>query len=398
MTEPLEALGIEDPRKKGRLLRRSVAAVVVLALGASCSYAWATRGTEGPSYVTGRVTRGDLVATVTATGSIRPVRTVDIGAEISGRVESVHVDVNDRVTVGQVLIEIDTDPFQATVSQGQASVLEARAAVQLATANLDDARRQLARTEELERRGNVPTQQLEQAQAMLARAEAEFASAGARTRLARAGLTESRTTLDRAVIRSPIDGVVLRRTVQPGQTVAASFQAPIMLELAQDLTHMELHVDVDEADVGRVVNGLSATFVVDAYPDRVFRGEITRVAYAGRLVQNVVSYETVISVGNPDLALRPAMTANATIVTETRHGVLLVPSAALRFAPRTNFRVGRDRRWDAPRGPTVWLRRGNTPVPISVEVLGSDETRTEVRGEGLREGAVVITDVRGESE
>lgn len=392
MADALEALGIEDPRKKGRILRWTLSFAFVCALLAASAYAYLHRLPSGPSYVTRSVVRGDIVATVTATGSLRPVRTVDLGAEISGRVASVLVDVNDRVRTGDVLVEIDTEPYRATVSQGRASVLEARAAVALATANVEDARRQLVRTRELARLGNVPAAQLEQAEATVARADAEMASANARTLMARAGLSESQSTLGRAVIRSPIDGVVLRRSIQPGQTVAATFQAPVMLELAEDLTHMELHVDVDEADVGRVRNGQHVTFVVDAYPDREFGGTITRVSYAGRLVQNVVSYETVIAVENADLALRPAMTANATIVIETRRSVVLVPSAALRFAPRTNLRVGRDRRWDAPRGPTVWILRGSEPVPVSVEVLGSDEQRTEVRADAIHEGGRVIVD------
>jgi HlyD family secretion protein len=150
---------------------------------------------------------------------------------------------------------------------------------------------------------------------------------------------------------------------------------------------------VDEADVGRVHEGQDATFVVDAYPDREFRGRITRVNFAGRLVQNVVSYETILRVSNPDLALRPAMTANAMIVTDTHRDVLLVPSAALRFSPRSQL-SGRDRRWDAPRGPTIWTRDGDTLAPISVEVITSDETNTEIRGRGVHEGLEVVVDTR----
>lgn len=394
MSEGLAALGIE-PKRTSRARKLVIAGLIASFVTAAVVFV--VRGHDGgaPAYVTDRVTRGDLVASVTAVGSLRPMRTVDVSAEISGRVRAVHVDVNDTVTVGQPLIELDTDSLSATAQQGRAAVHESAAAAELARANEEEARRTLARTESMHARGLVTDRDLEAAQTMHARTRAEIAVADARTRRAQAALRESSTGLSRAVIRSPIDGVVLVRVVQPGQTVAAMLQAPMLLQLAEDLRKMALHVDVDEADVGRVRPGLEATFVVDAYPGRTFRGEITRVAYAGRLVQNVVSYETVLTVDNPDLALRPAMTANATIITETRRGVLRVPSAALRFSPRAQL-GSRDRRWDAPRGPTIWTLRGETLVPVSVRVRASDETHVEVEGRALREGMVVVLDTRSE--
>lgn len=387
--DALRELGIEDPRR-GRTRRRVFIVVAVLAVPL-VGYLWKLRHpTRPPAYETARVARGELVATVSATGSLRPVRTVDVGAEVSGRVVAVHVDVNDRVRAGQVLVEIDTLSASASAEQRRASVLEAGASVELARIAREQATVDLDRTRSLHERGIASAQQLEQAEAAAERAEAEVRAASARSSLARAGLREASAVLERAVIRSPIDGVVLTRAVQPGQTVAATLSAPTLLQLAESLEHMELHVDVDEADVGRVHENMRATFVVDAYADRRFEGRIVRVAYAGRLVQNVVSYETVIAVENPDLALRPAMTANATIVTDVRRGVLLVPSAALRYAPRASARIGRDRRWDAPRGPMLYTLVDGAPSGISVEIFGSDETRTEVRGEGLREGLTVI--------
>lgn len=397
MDAELEALGIEPPPRARRIATRVVPVLLVLGLVAVAVLLFVRNANEGPVYVTGHVTRGELVASVTAVGSLRPLRTVDVSAEISGRVRAVRVDVNDEVHVGDVLLELDTESLAATASQGRAAVRESHAAAALARANEEEARRALARTEALHARGLSTDRDLETARTMLARAEAEIAVSEARTSMARASLRESSTGLTRAVIRSPIDGIVLLRMVQPGQTVAAMLQAPTLLELAEDLRQMELHVDVDEADVGRVRQGQEATFVVDAYPGRTFRGTITRVAFAGRLVQNVVSYETVLRVENPDLALRPAMTANATIVTETRRDVLLVPSAALRFSPRREL-AGRDRRWDAPRGPTLWTRRGDTLEPLSVEVLANDERFTEVRGRGVHEGLEIVLDARASED
>lgn len=394
MDAQLEALGIEAPTRARRWAGRIVPALLVLGLlVAAALLVQQSRATSVPQYVTARITRGQLVASVTAVGSLRPVRTVDVSAEISGRVRAVNVDVNDEVREGQVLIELDTESLAATASQGRAAVRESRAAAALARANEDEARRTLARTEGLHARGLVTERELEAARTMLARAEAEIAVSTARTSMAQASLRESSTGLSRAVIRSPIDGMVLVRVVQPGQTVAAMLQAPMLLQIAEDLRRMALHVDVDEADVGRVHEGQEATFVVDAYPDRTFRGRITRVNFAGRLVQNVVSYETVLQVENPDLALRPAMTANATIVTDTHRDVLLVPSAALRFSPRTEL-TGRDRRWDAPRGPTIWVRDGESLTPLSVEVVSNDETHTEIRGRGVHAGLEVVVDTR----
>ncbi len=397
MDARLEALGIEPQGRTRRIAVRAVSGLLVLGLIGAGVYVLRGRTDDAPRYELGRVSRGNIIASVTAVGSLRPLRTVEVSAEISGRVRAVHVDVNDEVRVGQVLLELDTESLAATASQGRAAVREASAATQLAQANHEEAVRNLARMESMHARGLVTERDLEGARTMLARSDAEIAAAAARTSMARAGLRETSTGLTRAVIRSPIDGMVMIRAVQPGQTVAAMLQAPMLLSIAEDLRQMALHVDVDEADVGRVHEGQEATFVVDAYPGRTFRGRITRVAFAGRLVQNVVSYETVLAVDNPDLALRPAMTANATIVTDTRRGVLRVPSAALRFAPRREL-SSRDRRWDAPRGPTIWTPDGETLRPISVEVLANDEEYTEVRGRGLREGLPVVLDTRTEDE
>jgi len=397
MTHPLLALGIDDPRRRGRFRQPAMvlgAALVVTGVG---SLVVARSRAEVPRWQTAFVSRGDFVATATATGSLRPHRTVEVGAEVGGTVKAVHVEPNDPVHVGDVLVEIDTSSHAATLAQGRASVLEATAAVRLARVDLAEARRHLQRTNRFARAGHVPQQEVEEARTLVARARAALAGANARERFARAALRGATTNLERAVIRSPIDGIVLARNVEPGQTLATTLQAPTVVVLAEDLTRMELHVDVDEADVGQVHEGMEATFTVDAYADRRFRGQITRVAFAGRLVQNVVSYETVIAVDNSDLALRPGMTANATIVTERRSDVLLVPNAALRFSPRTTLAGARDRRWDAPQGPTLWTVSGGQPEPLRVETLGSDDTRTQVRG-SIREGLEVIVGVYEEPQ
>jgi HlyD family secretion protein len=311
-------------------------------------------GDTGAKYVTQEVTRGNLTVTVTATGNLEPRNQVDIGSELSGTVRSVSVDVNDTVKAGQVLAALDTSRLNAQVLQAQSSLASAEARVLQSSSGLKEARANYARLQKVrELSGNkLPSQQdMDVGEAAVANAEGEEAAARAAVAQARANLDAVRTDLGKTDIRSPINGVVLVRSVEPGATVAASLQAPVLFTLAEDLKKMELHVAVDEADVGSVEVGQEASFTVDAFPNRSFHARITQVHFASNNTQKsasgssggqsgssatstgVVTYETVLEVDNSELLLRPGMTATAEIVTTSITDATLVPNAALRFTP-----------------------------------------------------------------
>lgn len=372
-----------------------------------------------PGYMTSIVTRGDLTVQVTANGILQPTNQVDIGSELSGTVARVLVDVNDRVKKGQVLVELDTAKLNDQVTQARAALTAAEATVRQAAATASEARDNLARLEEVSRLsgGQVPSQsELAAAQATLQRALADEASAGAGVAEARAALSSADTNLSKAAIRSPINGVVLARSVDPGNAVAASLQAVILFTLAEDLAQMKLEVNVDEADVGQVSEGQRATFTVSAYPNRDYPAAVTRVDYGSTTQDNVVTYVTVLAVDNADLSLRPGMTATAQITATERQGVLLVPNAALRFTPADGADTDSAPQQDGgglvsslmPRPPRtgvksrtvndrvvvgrqVWVLRDGTAVAVPVETGVSNGFLTEVRSEQLQPGMEVIT-------
>jgi HlyD family secretion protein len=331
--EVQERLGLGAGRR--RRWRRwavwSAAALAVLAL----LVVWRGRsGNEAANgYVTAPVERGELAVTVTATGTLAALDTVEVGSEVSGRVLEVHVDYNDQVRAGQVLATLDPEQAQARAEEAAAQVAAAAAAQRRAAASAEEARQSFARARRLAESGLVSPQDLDAAEATARRAEADVASARAQATVAQASLAAIRSSLAKTQILAPIDGIVLARSIEPGQTVAASFQAPVLFTLARDLREMTLHVDVDEADVGKVRDGQPATFTVDAYPGRTFPSRVVSLRNIPKTDQNVVTYEAVLEVQNEDLALRPGMTGTATIATEQRADALLVPNAALRFTP-----------------------------------------------------------------
>ncbi len=323
----------------GHSRRKWIAAVVVLAALAAGGawYAGVFTSAKAPSYRTAAVENGSLVVTVTANGTVNPLRTVSIGSELSGIVRNVLVDVNSIVKKGDVLIELDDANLKAQVNQARASLASARAAQAEAKATQVEAEAKMRRYEELNKTsgGRLPSRtELDVQRATVLKAQAGTMSAAAAIDDAKATLETRLTDLDKASIKSPVDGVVLARTVEPGYAVAASLQAVELLTVATDLRQLELEVDVDEADVGQVQNGQRATFTVAAYPNKRFDAKITKVAFGSTTsTDNVITYTTYLSVDNPDLMLRPGMTATVTIETARRDKVLLVPNTALRFKP-----------------------------------------------------------------
>ena len=385
------------------LLALAVAAVMVLRLGRP----------SGPTYRVVNVTRGDLNVQVTATGTLQPINQVEVGSEVSGTVESVLVDVNDRVARGQVLARLDTSRLHDQLVQSEAALDAAKAQVAQSQATVTEARLQYSRLTRMATlsQGRVPSKlDLDTAKAALQRAEAALAVARAGVDQAQAAVRSNDTSLSKATIRSPINGVVLVRSVEPGQTVAASLQAPVLFTLAEDLTQMELDVDVDEADVAQVADAQSATFTVDAWPGRVFPARVKRVSFGSQTKDGVVSYLTVLNVNNADLSLRPGMTATAEIRVAERRNVLLVPNAALRFAPvapqpapSSGGFLGRlmphpphpiSARATSVKGAErpIWVLRDGQPVELVVTTGASDGRFTEITSGALQPGMAVITE------
>lgn len=372
-----------------------------------------------PQYKTAQVQQGNLIVTVTATGELEPVNQVEVGTEVSGTIETVAVNYNDRVKAGQVLARLDTETLQAQVLKSQAALESAQANLLEARASVVEARNELRRLNHVHELsgGKVPSRHdLDAAEAAFNRIQAEEVSAKAKIAEAKATLRVDQTNLAKAVIRSPINGIVLERKVEPGQTVAASLQTPVLFTLAEDLAQMELHVDVDEADVGQVKHGQDATFTVDAYPDRIFSARITEVRYAPQTEEGVVTYETLLSADNSDLSLRPGMTATADILVKKVENAILVPNVALRFTPpeqeqqdtkRTRGLVGTllprppmrstsKKHQDTPthsRYKHVWALRDGVPVAIPVTVGTTDGSMTEVVAGEIKPGMSLLVDI-----
>jgi HlyD family secretion protein len=331
-------------------LRRSIAGLIAcLAVGAGVLAYRRSQEPAPPSFVTTPLIRGNLTETVTAVGTLAPVDAVELGAEVTGRLTRVLVDVNDAVTEGQVLAEIDPEQLEARVRETRAQLETATANERSARATLSEAALKAERARALNAEGVASGDELDTATAALDRARANLGVAEAQISVANAGLASTRSMLARAVIRAPIAGIVLSRSVEPGQTVTAGFQTPILFRLARDLTQLELEVEVDEADIGKVHEGQTASFVVDAYPGRTFASRLLTLHNLPKEGASIVTYSAVLSVDNQDRSLRPGMTATAEVVTQQFEGVLLVDNTALRFEP--------------PRPGAGARRRGFLPIP-----------------------------------
>lgn len=432
-------LGLLGPGSQRRWWQRTslwLGVAVVIAGGAGLAWWSQARAAKAqPQYVSQEARRGDITLTVMANGTLQPTRSVTIGSELSGTVSRVFVDVNDRVQKGQVLVELDTTKLRSQLDRSRASLASAQAKLAESGATVAEARANLQRLEEVHRLsgGKVPSaSELDTGRATLARAQATQQSSTASVQDAKAAVATDETNLSKASIVSPISGVVLTRSVEPGNAVAASLQAVTLFTLAEDLGQLRLDVNVDEADVGTVQQGQKAGFTVSAYPGRSYPARVARVAFGSTTTDNVVTYTTRLNVDNEDQSLRPGMTASATIVSTERKNVLLVPNAALRFAPvqaqpgsppggggqaqkqggggagimgqlmpRPPRMGGNSRRGagaDAPASPKgerqIWVDQGGQAVAMTVHTGISDGRVTEVTSEQLQPGMRVITDQR----
>jgi len=360
------------------------------------------------SYKTAEASRGRLIVTVSATGSLQPLNQVQVGSELSGTIAGVEVDYNDRVKQGDILARLDTTIQEARLGEARAALQSAQAKEMEAAATLNETRLNLKRCEELAPRGICAPSELDKTRATHERAKAGQSMAQAQAAQARAALNAQETNLYKAAIRAPISGIVLSRTVEPGQTVAASFQTPVLFTLAEDLARMELLVAVDEADIGQIRQDQSATFNVDAYPDRPFQARVAQIRHAPKTLEGVVTYETLLRVDNADLSLLPGMTATAEIQVKRIDDALLVPNAALRFTlpatikqetslvgallPGPRFPKGQRSREKAD-GKGIWVLSGGEARPVAVKTGASDGTLTEIIEGDLQPGAAVILDV-----
>lgn len=407
-------------RSKLTLFIAGGAVLLILIVGLWLRQRQAARDQPAP-FVTEAVQRGDLALTITATGNLEPTNEVTVGSELSGTTLEVYVDTNDRVTKGQPLAKLDTSKLAQQTESSRAAVRSAEAGVELAKATLLESDATLARQEDLNRLsgGKSPARtDLDTARASANRAKANLASAEAALGEAQARLKINESDLAKAIIRSPIDGIVLTRKVEPGQTVAASFTAPELFVIAEKLEHMKLKVTIAEADIGHVAKGHGARFTVDAWPDRTYSAEVTKVAFGSSVSNNVVTYETELQVSNSDLTLRPGMTATADIRVAERKQTLFIPNAAFRFNPDDDAAKGakgsqsptfvqrlmpfprsgaakqasepEERASTTPGTARIWILRDSAPIPLDVTTGLNEGRRTEVSGEGVSEGLAVI--------
>jgi HlyD family secretion protein len=366
---------------------------LVLALGI---YKFTSKSSKPErKYETAKIERGRIVAKVTATGTLSALVTVQVGSQVSGRIQKLFVDFNDKVKKGQVLAKIDPQLFAAALEQARANYMAAQSNLKKAQVQMQLAERQLARSKSLADRKLIALADFDTAQSDFDVAKAQVESIRGSMAQARAGLTEAQVNLDYTTIVSPINGSVISRNVDVGQTVAASLQAPTLFVLAEDLAKMQVDTNVAEADVGKLRSGMQAVFTVDAFPNEKFIGTVRQIRNAAQMVQNVVTYDAVIDVSNPDLKLKPGMTCNVTFVYAEKDAVLKIPNAALRFRPPEDLGGTNHYKKTDNVKKTIWLLVDNTPKMANIETGISDGSLTELIAGDVREGDRVITDILG---
>ena len=410
-----------SPGRGKRLKLRFVLMILAIGTVSAAAIIWRAADKSGSmQYKTQDVQHGSLTVIVTATGTLQPTNKVDVGSELSGIVKSVEVNYNSKVKVGQILAKLDTSKLEAQVKQSRAALESAKGKVLQTQATVRETRSKLAQLKKVRELSNnkVPSQtDLDAAEAAFDRAMADDASARAAVSQAQATLDANETDLSKAVIRSPINGIVLTRSVEPGQTVAAAYQAPTLFTLAEDLTQMDLHVNIDEADIGKVQEEQKGMFSVAAYPNRTFQARITQARYGSTTTSGVVTYETVLKVDNSDLSLRPGMTATADITVKKVDNAILVPNTALRFTPPVQQQAqqegeksssgligtilprppspGKQQREDAAtnkKQQRVWTLKDGQPSAIPIVIGLTNGIMTEVTAGDIQPGMTVLVD------
>lgn len=367
-------------------MKKTLIWVAVLAVVGVGAYIKFRDGNEGPRFRSERITKGDIQATVTATGTVNAVTTVLVGTQVSGTIKEIYVDFNSHVKKNQLIALIDPATFEAQVEQQKANLNSAKANVEKARATLADAERTMKRNRELRAKDLIAQSDLDTSVTNYETAKAQLGVSVAAVAQAKASLKTAVTNLGYTRIVSPVDGVVVSRNVDVGQTVAASFQTPTLFTIAQDLTKMQIDTNVDEADIGKVRDGQGVEFTVDAYPDTTFRGKVSQIRIAPISVQNVVTYDVVVLVDNKELKLMPGMTANVSVIVAEAKGVLKIPNAALRFRPAVQGRARPEK------GSGVWIVQDRKAVRVPVKLGISDGSYTELLSGNLKGGEAVIVE------
>jgi HlyD family secretion protein len=375
-----------------------IGAVVLLLGVGGYFFFFQQKAQESYTYVSEPLKRGDLTMIVSATGNIEPVETVQVGTEVSGTIEKVYADYNDVVKKGQLLARLDKTKYQSTLDRAKASLAAAKASLENMEAAFFKADATVSRNKTLREatKGALPSRSdWDNDWASFLAAKAQVSNAKAQIKQAEYTLVSSQYDLDRTVIYSPIDGIILTRNIDPGQTVAASFTTPVLFEIANDLTKMELQASVDEADIAKVKAGQTATFSVDAYPDKTFEAHIKLVRVNSEIVDSVVTYKAVLEVDNKELLLKPGMSADADIITETFVDSLIVSKAALLFIPikstkKAMFGGGEKEKITVDSKPHLWVLENGEPKKVYVKVLGSNGSETAITGEGLKTGDPIV--------
>ena len=365
-----------------------IAILLITALGIAAFLALRNKGDE-LKFRTEKVIRGDIQAAVTATGTLNAVTTVLVGTQVSGTIRNIHADFNSPVKKGELIAEIDPATFEAQAEQARANLLAARANLEKSALALIDTERTMNRNKELFSKDFVARSELDTAETNYETAKAQVSVAKAQVSQAEAALKASETNLRYTRILSPVDGVVVSRSVDVGQTVAASFQTPTLFTIAQDLTKMQINTNVDEADIGRIKNSQDVEFTVDAYPDTLFKGSVSQIRIAPIIVQNVVTYDVVIRVDNPEQKLKPGMTANVSIIVAGKRDILKVPNTALRFRPPETGKPA------VYKNAGVWLLANQSPKRIAVTTGIGDDKYTEIISGEIKEGQEVIVEALG---
>lgn len=378
-------------------MKKLLIGVAIASAAAAAGYTYLKKEDGASPYRTAKVERGTIVDAITATGNINAVTTVSVGSQVSGTLQQIFVDFNSRVRKGQVIALIDPRLLDAAVVQARAGVENAKASLERAQVAVIDTERTYRRNLELVKDGFVAQADVDFSQTAWEQALAQKRSAEAALRQAEGSLRVAETNLEYATIRSPVDGIVISRNVDVGQTVAASFQTPTLFSIAQDLTKMQVDTNVDESDIGRAAVGQTATFTVDAWPEKTFRGTVTQVRNSPIVTQNVVTYNVVVRVDNRDLLLKPGMTANVSIEVKKFENVLKIPNAALRYRPAVKGSEGdgggkpKETARDAGGARVYLLRKDGKPVLVKIRTGVSNGTHTLLEAGDLKEGDVLVT-------
>ena len=398
---------------------KKIVFTVILSLligGAGFAYWRMGNSNKEPPYLTVPVSKGNVRQVVSSTGTLQAVTTVIVGSQVSGTIAKLNADFNTKVSKGQVVAQLDQSKFSARVEETRANLLAAQASMAKSKVAVEDAERTLKRSKELKQRELVPQSELDAAQAAYDVARSQLNVSQAQVGQAQATMNQASIDLGYTVIRSPVDGMVISRNVDVGQTVAASLQAPTLFTIANDLTKMEVHTNVDEADVGNIREGQDVSFTVDAHPNRRFRGKVHQVRNAPQIIQNVVTYDAVVRINNKELLLKPGMTANVQFLVSEKEDVLTIPNMALRFKPpeekseaqdllrqeqgRAAPRVGQRRTSRAGGGGAaegarvrqvkVYVMKDAKAQPVDVQVGITDGSKTEVIAGSISENDPVI--------